>query len=280
MKRYLAWVLALGFSACNQTDPTASSAPSTSPQPGQIQLSAQGLSAASLSARDSSSYVINLDTIKSSAQDEFILQNTGDFDVKNIRLTTDNPNFYFSPSTIADLPPSKSSPILQVIKLNVIHGSRLDGIGFDSVLAAGANIANAHIAGSTVNFRGDSLPVSQSVQVKVFAQLVNIAVYDSTTPIDLATSLYGNATTTSDNYPDFRTPNGTLRIVNTGNVPFTVEVFPNTLSPAVFSGVIPCDSGFTVHAPGSFVEIDAGGVTSNPFILPPSTNGKFYAVFD
>jgi hypothetical protein len=95
MKHYLILSLALGFTACivEQSGLTSQSS-NLEPQPGQLQFAymhgMQKVSVSGGAVHDSTTYEFNLDTAKSSIQQYFILQNTGDFDVHNIKLTTNN----------------------------------------------------------------------------------------------------------------------------------------------------------------------------------------------
>jgi hypothetical protein len=269
MKYYLILALALGFTACmNQESPT--SAQTTVPQPGQVQLVAMngmgngGLNKISIQPSDSFTYAFNLDTAKSSIQEYFILQNTGDFDIKNVTFTTNNPQFYFSPSTIALLPPSKNSSILQVITLNVVHGTRLSGVGIDSLLPTGINIASAQLTATTTDVHGDSLKISQNATMKVFAELMNFDIYanGSTTPDKTIGLDDGPNPNFPEIVPDYEL-SGTVRIANTGNVPINFLVWSDTSSSPIETVVVQADSSGYVPA-GTVVEAVWNGAITEP----------------
>ena len=78
---------------------------------------------------------------------------------------------------------------------------------------------------------------------------------------------------------------GTVKILNTGNVAFKMRFFHNSVTLPIDSFVV--NPGGSVHLPPTTtpttsdqftVEFDGQGVVSNPYKLPPSGNGKVYAV--
>ena len=254
MKPYLALIAALGLAACvNESTDTGSD-----PQPGQIQL-VQGLSKSSSSSDSSANYVFDLDTIKSSVQDEFILQNTGDFDVKNIKLTTNNPHFYFSPSEISVLHPSKKSLLLQVIKLNVVHGVILDGVGYTDMLSKGLNTATAQITATTTNTKHDSINISQSANLKTFAKVADINLFQGSNLVDLSNP-YGQSTVSApvNGFVPWYELSGTIRVLNTGNTDLKLKNWSKG-----DSTVLKPDSTWSLAAP-AVLEINTLGVISNP----------------
>jgi len=282
----LTFGLSLILSSCNQSDPTSSNT-STGLQPGSLQL-IQGLSVASSSVtRDSSySYVFNLDTAEGSKQVFFILQNNGDYDITNVQLKTNNPQFYFSPSTIPVLHSSKASTVVQVIGLNIIHGTRLDGIGYDSVLSMGNNNVTVQISATTTDIHQDSINISQTAQLKVFAKLFDMNVYlgDSISSLTLA-NLFSPTQVDCAGFqgmPAFTTNTTQIKIVNSGNVAFKVGWIPENLG--TFGNqvitdtqeVMPDSSSYRTITPNMTIVINAGGVTSNQFKLPIAPNGNTY----
>ena len=279
MKPYLALIAALGLAACvNESTDTGSD-----PQPGQIQL-VQGLSKSSSSSDSSTNYVFNLDTIKGSVTDEFILQNTGDFDVKNIKLTTNNPHFYFSPSEISILRSSKKSLLVQVIKLNIVHGFRLDGVGTDSLLPMGNNTVTATLKAVTTNSHSDSISLSQIANLKVFAKVMDINAFSDSTSIDLSHS----GTVTGTPFPfgvaSVYTSPGKCKLLNTGNVDITIREWNKGQTAVLDSAIIkPGDSFFPTVNIGNTVnisvELDAQGVIANSSKFRRTTDGKIFFIF-
>ena len=265
MKPYLALIVALGLAACMKDGATNTDADL---QPGQIQL--QSLSKVSSSGTDSSSnYVFNLDTAKSSIEQEFILQNTGDYDVKNVKLTTNNSHFYFTPSEIPILPSSKKSMILQVIKLKVIHGLRLDGVGTDSMLPKGNNIAMAQITANTSNSRHDSVNISQNAQLKVFAKVMDMDIFIGSSTIPLGPPS-GQVLSSGGSGPYINVAGATtLRFKNTGNTDITLK---DAVS-GVKLAYLKIDSSLNLTGYPENIEPDGQGTISDP-VKFPQTSGK------
>ena len=302
MKKYLALIsLVLGFTACMNSennsvpiDPISADGS----QVGQLQLVAmKGLHKVSTSTRTtdtSTSYMFDLDTANSSIEQYFLLQNTGNYDVKHVTLTTNNSHFYFSPSEIDVVSPSKTAPILQLVKLYVIHGIGLNGVGPDSLLPMGSTIATARLSGSTTNFHHDSIGISQEAQVKVYAKVLDVAfVREDLTSLDMSKNSVGMGgldSLTSDWYREFYAGTNVMTVVNTGNASFQVTVFHSNPLPGVynvipvaFKEIMPGDTADVslIANGGAVLQIDGHGVVSNSAKtwLQPATNGKVIARF-
>ena len=298
MKRYLILVLALGFTACMDAKDNAD------PQPGQLQLVAmKGLAKVAASQQTSSSsttYVFDLDTANSSIQQYFLLQNTGDCDVQNVKLISNNSHFYFSPSEIDLVPPAKSSTLLQLVKLSVIHGTKINGVGSDSLLPKGNNVATIQLKGSTTNAHHDVIDISQGIQLKVYAKVFDVDFFGfDTVPVDMSRNNFtfggynGLSGDALHGYYVGKKPydSPTLKIVNSGNASFKVTVFQSINENAVASDSMEVAAGASMDVPfaglarGPAVEIDAHGVVarSEKLWLQPSanasTNGKFLGLF-
>jgi len=324
-------MLALGFAACvsliacmNQDSPTSDqtgsqsqttttttntpTTPTQTPtlQPGQLQLvsegasaglaktstdSVKGLAKVSRTSDSSVTYTFDLDTAKASVQTFFLLENIGDEDVQNIVLTTNNPSFYFSPSTIALLHPSKSLAVQQIITLNVIHGTPLNGVGTAPLLPAGVNIATATLTATTTDAHSDTLTLSQSAQLKIFAQVMDVQAYDDSTPLDLSQpsgSMKGPGVPVQDWIPYYAITSGICKLVNTGNVPIIMREWSGTEGTDV---VTLADS--TIVAPGGTylptvyhptldygsLQLDGQGVVSNPAKLLAVSDGRIFLRF-
>lgn len=290
MKPFLPISIALCLFACNQQENgLTSQTPSTELQPGQLQLVRMNgmakVSATANTSKDSTVYEFDLDTAKSSIQQYFILQNTGDFDCKNVKLTTNNPKFYFTPSSFSVLPPSKGSSLLQVIKLSVIHGVRLDGIGSDSLLPMGNNTATVQLTATSTNSRHDVISLSQSASMNVFAKVMDIYAFSDSTPIDL---FHPNGTLVGTAFPfgavDYYTTFGICKFVNSGNVNIMVREWNNGQTIVLDSAVLrPGDSFFpaTYKGTGAFgsVELDGNGVISNSRKFRRTTDERIFLMF-
>ncbi len=224
----------------------------------------------------------DLGDAKSSIQRFFVLKNTGDVDIRNIHLTTNNPHFYFSPSTIKVLQPAKNAPILQVITLNVVHGNRLDGLGPDSLLPMGDNAAEANISGNTTDAQGDTLNLSQEVSFNVFAKVLDFKLYRSDA-VEVDMSQYGldfgrMKAFTSEPVRDWNMGGDTIRMLNTGNTPFTLHIWHLANNVLVPFDSAEIESGESYRLERGYVEVDGEGVIANPskVYLQPAKNGRIY----
>jgi hypothetical protein len=276
--------MALTLSACmsgNTGTGGETETQTTARKPGQIRLvSMSGLSKGAL---DSATTAFTLDTARSSFQQYFILQNTGDFEVTEIELTTDNPNFTFSPSKIAVLPPSAGVSLIQVIKLNVVHGKLLDQVGQGGYLTPGPVTVSAIVSGVTDTGAGP-FTVTENATLSTFAKLarIEVGITDSTTgTLDGVTyghvmspvlgfpfrAYYLKVDSTGGNYQP------SLALKNTGNVALTIERrSPSNPYPLIDSIVLPPDSA--IMTKGNVFRIDAHGTTFAPWQTPVESDGK------
>lgn len=136
-------------------------------------------------AYDSAEY--SLDTIKSSRSFYFLISNSGQSDITDITMTTDNSNFIVSPSIIPLIPGtnSKNSITLnQVFSIDVLHGTMINGIGSMSFLNMGNNYCNLNIQGET--FNGNSIvTVKLIAKIKIYAEVMAISLYQGRYEYDL-----------------------------------------------------------------------------------------------
>jgi hypothetical protein len=248
-------------------------------KPGQIRLvSMNGLSKGSL---DSTTTHFTLDTARASFQQYFILQNTGDFPVTDIELTTDNPNFTFSPSHIAVLPPSAGASLIQVIKLNVVHGKRLDAVGYDNYLAPGPVTVQVTVNGSTVDEDDSTLAVEDAATLETYAQIARFTLNTDVDTFELGDLMSGTTFNPvyGNSVPHYYVPMDSARSTgngilfhNTGNVTLYLSgINPHTYAtqPPV---ALPPDSTYAFNS--AYLEVDAKGVIFAPADLPVSTSGK------
>lgn len=283
MKKSLAILAAAALlTGCFSNDSNPSSPASAGRKPGQIQLVAMNGLAKGAASSVSSSYVFDLDTARSSFQQYFILQNTGDVEITDIDLATNNPNFTFSPSHIASLPPSEDASVLQVIKLNVVHGKRLDGVGYGDYLTPGLNTVTATITGATVDEENEVLALDESLTLKTFAKVAGFSILVADSSYALTSLQHGTtfgppmATSIGHYYAPLDTvidPTGTVSVKNTGNTPLTVRRW-NAGYPWEPLSTVTLAPDSSLSASGQIIELDADGATFAPADLPIGTNGK------
>jgi len=128
-----------------------------------------------------------LDTIKSSRSFYFILTNVGEEDITDVLISTDNSGFKVTPSTIKTLSGTKSnnSPsLVQIISLDVVHGTRINGVGSTDLLNMGDNTCNLNIQGKTFDGK-DNVSVSLKGSIKVYAKVMAVSLYQGTQPYDM-----------------------------------------------------------------------------------------------
>ncbi len=305
LKQILILALVLGFTACMNKEDSVTAPISSDSQPGQIQLvSMKGLAKVTSSLKtvgSSTTYTFDLDTANSSIQQYFLLQNTGDCDVKHVKLTTNNPNFYFSPSEIDILAPAKTSSLLQLVKLCVIHGTQINGVGPASQLPMGANIATASVSGTTSDSHHDSIAISQLAQFKVYAKIFDVEFYSfDSSLVDMSRNNFnfgGYGGITGDAVRGFYTgkkplSSPTLRIFNSGNTSFKVKAFyndANYIAVAADSMEVAPRCNMVVSFDGKpgapLIQIDGHGVVAKSEKLwlqasvNSATNGKFTGIF-
>src|SRR5690606_23555312 len=159
--------------------------------------------------------------------------------------------------------------LIQIIKLNVTHGTRLNGVGPTDFLPPGPVSVNVNVQGKTVDEHGDSVTVGASATLKTFAQRVDIGVSAGDVSHDLHTApkgLWFQGGLAHDGTPVYlldRDPTGALTVTNTGNV--TITVVRRRRDPLTVLDTLrfaPADT-FTVSYP-VLLEIDPEGVIADP----------------
>jgi hypothetical protein len=249
-------------------------------RPGNIQFTrVQGLAKQAVSASTGEFF---LDTAKRSFSAFFILQNTGDTNVTDITLSTNHPNFTFSPSKIPVLAPSAGASLIQVIKLIVTHGPRIDAAGYGTFLPAGNVEATVTLQGKTLDTNGNIVNVTTSAKMKVFAKKADIEVSSGGVVRNLKTALRGtmNGDVTgymAQFYVYQELGNGTNPVIvkNSGNVSLPVRVWNHYVSPPTVERSRTLAAGDTLrldHA--SYLELDPGDVVTDPEYLPRQASGK------
>ncbi len=190
----------------------------------------------------------NLGEVKSSQRFYFQLVNGGDYSIDNITINSENSNFQVTPKRINQLSKDQAS-LNQILSLDVIHGTQLNGIGYTNVLNKGINFTTLTIKGRTFNGK-DSLDISQTYKLIVDAKLMDCIFYSNNTEIDITkprATAYGYIY-----YFNHSVPNDTIKIVNTGNVNLTVSY------------------GWDMEHTGST------NIIYHDFVIPPNKFQKFY----
>jgi hypothetical protein len=180
---------------------------------------------------DDSAY-FDLDTIKSSRSFYFTLSNVGEKDITNINLSTDNNSFSITPSKIQILPgknSQSSTALSQLISLDILHGVRIDGIGYSGLLPMNDNYCNINIEGQTNNGISDTT-INLKSSIKVYAKLMAISLFLGNREYDLtkpngqgASGPYSNVIRTLNFYP-YPSLDPPIVLKNIGNVSILLTI--------------------------------------------------------
>ncbi len=180
----------------------------------------------SLQGSPGDTLIFNLDTLKSSRSFYFLLNNVGQEDIRNIVISSDNSSFKITPSTIPLLKGSDNkgnSSFTQLISLDIIHGERINGLGFSGLLNMGQNYCNVSVQGVSFDGNNDTT-VSLNSSIKVYASVMDIQLYQGKSEYDLSMpNIQGSAGPFANritimnfySYPSLDPP---VVMKNTGNV--------------------------------------------------------------
>jgi len=166
--------------------------------------------------RTTNNVSFDLGNLKASKSFYFILSNTGDTSLTNITIESNNENFEVFPKSIEKLAPAGQDGVVPLLELGIIHGNRLNGLGFQSLLAMGDNTVEVTIKGKTFGENGEE-DVTLKAQVKLFAEVMDIEVYinDQIQPYRDAVGNYLNVGDLNENQ--------VFKIKNTGNVDINLQ---------------------------------------------------------
>ena len=192
----------------------------------------------------------DLGDLNASMQYSFILVNGGDQPIFDIALKTDNPSFAISPGAIsllegnARLNNTTSSGFIPLVSLGIVHGTRINGVGFSRVLPMGINTSVLTITGKTID-GSDTIDISSDFEFTVNAKVMDIKLYANNSEIDLTGNYLGASTTLGGLgfMRLYQVQSGNLEIENTGNVTIdlshgssNVMLEPNELTQIEISG--------------------------------------------
>lgn len=147
----------------------------------------------------------------------FLLKNAGDFPITDVSLSSDGTAFEVAPASISSLEPASSSAIETVLRVRVVHGTNLSGVGHLPVLPMGPNQAVVSLNGKTRDDTNTDIDVSLTFTIKLNALLADFEASVAGAPVDLMNSS-GGMQGVCLSYGT-----GPLSIRNTGNVPLVVK---------------------------------------------------------
>jgi len=224
-----------------------------------------------------------LGDIKASKEYFFILSNGGDQSIYNVGFQSDNPAFKIFPEKINELAGSKAaSNLIPLISLNVIHGTRLNGIGYTNLLPMNMNSATITICGKIIE-NGDSVEIKSTYSFQVNARVMDVSLFQDDKEIDLTKPF----ASTSSNLGGlgfikmFRVSYANVTLQNKGNVDINSTSYTQDLSGAMVKGKpvmafagqplqMDIKKGFTI------IELDSDGTITNDEKIQIGNNGKGY----
>ena len=238
--------------------------------------------------RTNNNVSFDLGNLKASKSFYFILSNSGDTSITNITIESNNANFEVFPKSIDKLEPAGQSNIVPLLELGVIHGNRLNGVGFQSLLPMGDNTVKVTIKGKTIGENGEE-DVTLEADIKLFAEVMDVEFYLNDIKVDLTNiSLISNvgAGDDSNGLSGIRHysagKNDVLTFKNVGNVDVGVKYY-NGLSNTKDSRSVSLLKGETLglditHQVTIFA-LDGNGVIADVKKLQMGSNGKAYLGF-
>jgi hypothetical protein len=257
---------------------------------GQFSLTfSSALKSTSLSGQgDSASFF--LDTIKSSRTFHFTLTNIGQEDIRNISIRSDNSSFTVFPSAIQLLPGTGkiNNGLGQIISVDVIHGDRLNGVGFGGLLNMGNNLCHLIIQGRTFDGRYDTLFAELTANITVYAQLLSVTLGQGDKSFDLSNPdsyvMNGPSGISSLSQHEYKNAPPVI-IRNTGNTKINLSVINEDLQNSIRqqSQLLPDDSlilDLPVNTGNGFVraflKLDSNGTIADKTKLNIGNDGCSY----
>lgn len=148
MKWILALIVTLMLAACGD-NPTTSKPDAVTP--GRIAMAKTGVSLAKMAAVTPDSVVQHLGTFKMSGSAFFEIQNIGGAAIENLKVTTSDSAFIMTPGTISVLETSGNNALIQILRLDVIHGTAItNGQSIERLLPYGRSTFTVYFDGITL----------------------------------------------------------------------------------------------------------------------------------
>ena len=227
----------------------------------------------------------NLGTIRATDRFYFLLGNGGDFSITGITITSSNPAFQVSPTSIDDLQPDTGVTIAPVVRVTSVHGTSPTGIGFTDLMPAGSNTATVSFSGTTTDNDGQSIAVSLDAGLMLNALVMDVRVFDDGGEIDLSTPEGGTTggDLTGGVAVPFFTVLGSLLVENSGNVAIEITTwYGDRTTESTIIG--PGETADLTNAPQgtagtNYVWLYGGGTVSDQSRLPVTQNGQVIFVF-
>ncbi|TAG59974.1 MAG: hypothetical protein EAZ27_00035 [Cytophagales bacterium] len=232
-------------------------------------------------ANENGTIDFDLGDVRASKSYLFILNNGGDYDISSVQFHTDNPNFILSPKSISVLK-AKGMGLTQIVSLDVVHGKAINGSFIASLLSKNDNFSYATISGTTQNTKGENITISTIVKFKVSAKIMDMKILEYGNEIRLDTNFgtVGSSLGGLGNLRNHWVKDSKFKIVNSGNVPFTLKYgtenngnFSNSIELAI-NGEVEISLPNVLNS--LFFEFDGANTTTNDKRIQLGNNGKGY----
>ncbi|WP_299457326.1 hypothetical protein [uncultured Microscilla sp.] len=226
----------------------------------------------------------DLGNLKASKSFYFILSNTGDRAITDVTIESNNPQFEIFPKTIDKLAGASENGIVPLLELGVIHGNRLNGVGFQSLLPMGDNTVEVTIKGKTQGENGEEA-VELKAQVKLFAQVMDVEFYKNGEKIDLSTFTRVSGPFAHESglsslrlYVANKTDAISVKNVGNVNIQLKYEDSPNT---TVINKPLATEQELTLDNFSDLLifALDGGGAMTPYSTLQLGNDGKAYMAF-
>lgn len=219
--------------------------------------------------------------LKASKSFYFILSNIGDTSLTNITIEANNPNVEVFPKSIDRLEPAGKTGIVPLLELGIVHGNRLNGVGFQSLLPMGDNTIELTIKGQTQGEKGEET-VELKADIKLFAGVMDIELFQAGTAIDLKKIDYSTTLGAKESGLGFiigyKVNSNTIAIQNSGNVVLDVKVvFNATSGKKIINHTLNVGEKKDIKMFSyAFIVVDSGGFIADLARLQIGNGGRAY----
>jgi len=196
--------------------------------------------------RTTNTISFDLGKIKASKTFYFILSNTGDQPITNVTIESNDLQYEVFPKSIDNISPAKEGGIVPLLEVGIIHGDRLNGLGFQRLLPMGDNTLILNIKGKTRDTGGE-IDVDLVAEASLFAEVMAVEFY-----IDDQKQPFRDDV---GNYKHSYSPRSQIfKIKNTGNVDIKLQHHVFTKE----SLMVPVIDEFSILQAGQTVEFPNG----------------------
>jgi hypothetical protein len=217
---------------------------------------------------------IDLEDIRYGRDYYFAVTNSGDADIRDVRVSIEAPTgFSVEPKQIALVPPGIDADVLPLVRLSVSHGVSPTSEAAADLLEPGQQFIDIQLEGRT---SGET--VTYTGQVRLFALVTEISLVDSLGAIDLAKSdgfiiSAGSEAGVARMFSRI----GEVAVINTGNTPIDVTFTPDRAEGPSQEKVLGPEQSITVPSGvAGYIRVGRGSAARDSRKLPLAQNGFSY----